>query len=105
MPIARIREYKQDCLLYGQPSVVVKLLFFACQYLFSILIKFAFFFSAVLIQGFYSGKIDVVLTNISLKLFPGECYFCVYLSIVPAGQKAPVVYFCSQTQATSLSLL
>lgn len=34
---------------------------------------------------------DVFLTEMLLNLFPGDCYFCVYLSVVPAGQKAPVV--------------
>lgn len=56
---------------------MVKLLFFACQDLFPALLSFLCFFSAALIQDFYSCEMNVVLMDMLLNSILGHLFLCV----------------------------
>lgn len=53
------------------------LLFFACQDLFPALLSFLCFFSAALIQDFYSCEMNVVLMDMLLNSILGHLFLCV----------------------------
>lgn len=74
--------------------MVVKLLFFACQDLFPGLVSFLCFFSAALIQDFYSCGMDVVLMNMLLNLILGHLFLCVP-ACCAGEQRAPILLLLS----------